>query len=439
MSTPETASRLTRRDFGATAAASLSTFAAASLLAPRVFAADTPAEPLPPVKLAVMGLNGRGKYLASLFLGFPQVEVAWLCDPDESVIPAAIKAVTDKGKPAPKVDKDFRKALEDESVTALVCAAPDHWHALATVWGCQAGKDVYVEKPACHSPWEGRKMVEAARKYGRVVQVGSQRRSGAELRDIRKVIDSGEIGKVHYVRTWITSTRPNIGKVAPSAAPPHLDFSLWAGPGSAKEYKSNLVHYHWHWRWDYGTGECGNNGIHALDVARMGLDLGAPLSVACGGGKHFFDDDQETPDTQLATFEYPGLTVSWEHRTWSGRGIDGEGFGVEFYGTKGTLLTTGAGWTIFDGKKEVRKEPGTDAMKPHAQNFLDCIRTREQPNADVEIGHKSALLCHLANIAWRTKSVLDFDPATETIRNNPAAQALLRREYRTGFEIPSSV
>ncbi len=435
MSTTDTTHLLTRRDFGA----ALSTIAAASALAPRVFAADTPADPVPPVKLAVMGLNGRGKYLASLFLGFPQVEIAYLCDPDESVIPSALKTVTDKGKAAPKIEKDFRKALEDDSVTALVCARPRPLARPGDRVGLSGTEGRLRRETRLPFAVGRRKMVEAARKYGRVVQVGSQRRSGAELRDIRNVIESGEIGKVHFVRTWITSTRPNIGKVAASAPPSHLDFSLWAGPGSAKEYKTNLLHYHWHWRWEYGTGECGNNGIHALDLARMGLDLGAPLSVSCGGGKHFFDDDQETPDTQLALFEYPGLTVQWEHRTWSGRGVDGEGFGVEFYGTKGTLLTNGAGWTIFDGKKEVRKQPGTDAMKPHAQNFLDCLRTREKPNADVEIGHGSALLCHLANIAWRTKAVLDFDAATETIKNNPAAQSLMRREYRSGFEIPSSV
>jgi predicted dehydrogenase len=428
--------RLSRRAF---VGSSLAATGGLLALQPRLFAGAAEKAELPPVKLAVMGVNGRGKFLTTLFQGFPNVEIAYLCDPDETVLPAAVKLVTDKGNPAPKVVSDFRRALEDDSVTALICAAPDHWHALATIWACQAGKDVYVEKPCCHNPYEGRKMIEAARKYGRVVQVGSQRRSGTDLAEIAGVIASGELGDVNYARCWINSVRPGIGKEVVTAPPPTLDFNLWAGPGPGNDYKKNLVHYHWHWRWAYGTGECGNNGIHALDVARWGLGVGAPKYVTCGGGVRFFEDDQETPDTQLATFDYDNCTISWEHRTWSDRGIDGENFGVEFYGSKAMLATHGKGWTIYEGKKEVRKREGTALEQPHAENFLKCISTREKPNADIEIAHQSTLLCHLANIAWRTRSALEFDAANETIVGNPAAQALMRREYRKEFEVPSSV
>jgi predicted dehydrogenase len=413
----------------------------AAALAPQLYAEEETAAPeRPPVKLAVMGLNNRGKQLLPGFVEVPGVEIAYLIDPDSDTVPAALKIVQDGGKPMPRVEKDFRVALDDNSVTALVCAAPDHWHALATILACQAGKDVYVEKPCCHNPIEGERMIAAARKYQRVVQVGTQRRSGADLQEAVKEIQSGKLGKVNFVRCWITSTRPSIGHEQPTPPPSNLDFNLWCGPGPDKEYKKNLVHYHWHWRWDYGTGECGNNGIHALDIARWGLGIDFVDLVTSGGGKYFFDDDQETPDTQLATFETPGACIQWEHRTWSPRGIDGEGFGVAFYGSQATLVTNGRGWVIYEGggktEKIVAKHDGSELEKAHKANFLECIATRAKPNADIEIAHKSTLLCHLANIAWRTRSVVRYDKERQTIVGNDPAAQLLGRTYRKGFELP---
>ena len=435
---------LDRRDFLKTA----STVAASGLatsLAARAHAAGASEESKtdrPPIRLAMMGVNSRGKQLLPGFAGIPGVEIAYICDPDSDTIPSAVKIIEEAGKPSPKIEIDFRVALDDPSVTALVCAAPDHWHALATILACQAGKDVYVEKPCCHNPIEGKQMVAAARRYGRVVQVGTQRRSGADMAGLVKEVQSGRLGDVRFVRCWITSTRPSIGHVAPTPAPANLDFNLWCGPAPDHGYRTNLVHYHWHWRWDYGTGECGNNGIHALDVARWGLGIDFPNSVTCGGGKYFFNDDQETPDTQLATFEVPGACIQWEHRTWSPRGIDGETFGVVFYGSKATLVTNGRGWTVYEGtgKNETvvaRDESGShDQQKAHQQNFVDCIASREKPNADIEINHRSTLLCHLANIAWRTRSVVQFDKDREAIVGNAAATDLMGRTYRKGFELP---
>ena len=212
---------------------------------------------------------------------------------------------------------DFRRALDAREVDLLVCAAPDHWHALATVWACQAGKDVYVEKPCSHNPAEGRAMVRAARTHQRVVQVGTQRRSAEDLIAAVERVRSGRLGKVHLARAWIASVRPNIGHVAPTAPPASLDFDLWAGPAVDPHYQKNLVHYHWHWRWLYGTGECGNNGIHGLDIARWALGVDAPEYVSSGGRKYHFDDDQETPDTQFATFDFADAAIEWEHRTWN--------------------------------------------------------------------------------------------------------------------------
>ncbi len=390
-----------------------------------------------PVRLAVMGLNGRGKGLLNGFCAHSNVEIAYLCDPDSNTFPAALKVVEGRGKKTPKTVADFREALADKDVTALVCAAPDHWHALATVWACQAGKDVYVEKPVSHNIREGEAMIAVARKHKRVVQAGTQRRSASDLMEAVKLIREGKLGEVDMVRAWITSERPSIGKVQPSQPPENLNYDLWCGPGPSDAYKTNLVHYNWHWRWDFGTGECGNNGIHALDVARWGLGVEYPDIVTCGGGKYFFDDDQETPDTQLATFDFPNACIQWEHRTWNKRGIDGQTYGVTFYGRDATLVVGSRGWKMFKGEKEIQKNDGSDMESAHITNFLDCLVSRDKPNGDIEIAHRSTQLCHLANIAWRTRSTVKFDGAKGEILDNPAASALLGRTYRKGFELPT--
>lgn len=430
-------SPLNRREFLGSSAAGLGLAA----LQAGVFAAEEAKSQAAPVRMAVMGVNGRGRGLLSGFCGFPQVEIAYVCDPDADTIPGALKIVDDKGKKTPKVEKDFRVALEDPNVDVLVCAAPDHWHALSTVLACQAGKDVYVEKPVSHNPVEGRRMVEAARKYNRVVGAGTQRRSSPHITEAVQKIRDGKLGDLAFVRAWITSQRPNIGQEPVTSPPPNLDFDLWCGPAANDGYKKNLVHYHWHWRWEYGTGECGNNGIHALDVARWGAGVEYPEHVVCGGGKFVFDDDQETPDTQLATFDYGNLAIQWEHRTWSPRGLEGDNFGIVFYGSDATLALHSKGWSIYalENKKEVEVESGksSDHEKPHLENFLNCVASREKTNADIEIGHRSTLMCQLANIALRTRSTVKFDGKTESIVDNAPATALLGRTYRKGFELPT--
>jgi predicted dehydrogenase len=443
--------RVTRRMFlevGAaavvTAAAGKSTTGAGGASAsPRVVRSAEPAAHVTeraPLRVAVMGVNGRGRQLLPSFLEFPEVEITHICDPDSSVIPPAIKLVTEQGRKPPTAVRDFRKALDDPKLDVLVCSAPDHWHALATILACQAGKDVYVEKPVSHNVVEGRRMVEAARKYNRVVQAGTQRRSSEELALAVERVRGGRLGKVHLARTWITSVRPNIGHDPVAAPPASLDFDLWAGPAVDPHYKKNLVPYHWHWRWLYGTGECGNNGVHFLDIARWGLGVDAPQFISCGGRKYYFDDDQETPDTQLATFDFADAAIEWEHRTWSKRGVEGSDYGIVFYGTEATLVAVDNGWKIYHDRKLVEEHPATghaEWIRRHIRNFLDCRLTRERPAADIEIGHRSTTLCHLANIAWRTRATLRFDGATETIADNPAASALLGREYRNGYKLPA--
>jgi predicted dehydrogenase len=414
----------------------LGTTAAATTLT-ALTAAGTAAKPSEKIALAVMGVHGRGRGLLSGFANLDGTEIAYIIDPDSNVLPSAVKFVEEKQKRTPKTEKDVRKVLEDKDVDALVIAAPDHWHALATVWACQAGKHVYVEKPVSHNLVEGRRMVEAARKYNRIVQAGTQRRSAPHFLSAAEFLRAGKLGKVPFVRTWIAGPRPSIGHKKDGPVPAGVDYSLWLGPAPQRPFNPNRFHYNWHWNWDYGTGELGNNGIHALDAVRLLLDLDAPLHITGAGGKFFYDDDQQTPDTQIATFDFPGCTVIWEHRIWSKTGVEGEPWGVTLYGEKGTLLFDKKGWHVVDGVQASDK--AGDHERPHLQNFLDSIRESKRPNADIEEGHKSTRLCHLGNIAVRTGRALRFDARTETLIDDREANRLLGRTYRTPFVLPEKV
>jgi len=413
-----------RRDFVIVSAA---TYAALSVRA-YAGAADRPNEK---IILAVMGVHGRGLGLIQGFSGFDDVQIAYICDPDSNVIPKALAELGKRQKKEPKVEKDFRRALEDKAVTALVIGAPDHWHAPATIWGCQAGKHVYVEKPASHNLREGRLMVAAARKHDRVVQMGTQRRSGASFQSAAEFVRAGKLGKVPFARTWIAGNRPSIGKKQDAPVPAGVDYDLWLGPAPERPFNPNRFHYNWHWNWDYGTGELGNNGIHALDVVRMVLGLDAPQRVTAGGGKYFYDDDQQTPDTLVATFDFPGTCVTWEHRLWSKtRGEEGW---ITLFGERGTLVFDSKGWHVIDGVEASDK--AAEIERPHLRNFLDCIKSGKRPNADIEEGHKSTRLCHLGNIAYRLGRSLRFDAKEETIVGDDEANKLLGRRYRKGYEI----
>jgi predicted dehydrogenase len=421
---------LDRRNFLKASAAGVSALAARTAAR----AGDRPGDR---VVVAVMGLHGRGRGLLAGFAGFPDVEIAALCDPDENVLPAALKELEKRQLRTPRVEKDVRRVLENKDVTALVIAAPDHWHALATVWACQADKHVYVEKPASHNLVEGRRMVEAARRYDRVVQLGTQRRSAPQFASAAQFVRSGGLGKVPFARTWIAGQRPSIGHKENTPPPAGVDYDLWLGPAPERQFNPNRFHYNWHWHWDYGTGELGNNGIHALDAARWVLGLDAPRRVSCGGGKYFYDDDQQTPDTQVVTYDFGHTCLVWEHRIWSRTGAEGEPWGVELYGEKGTLLFDGKGWHVFDG---VTASDKTGEMeRAHQRNFLDCIKEHKKPNADIEEGHKSTRLCHLGNIAYRVGRTLTFEAETETIRGDDEANRLLGRTYRKPFVLPTKV
>ena len=396
------------------------------------------ASPSEKVVVAVMGVRGRGRGLAAGFANLPETEVAYLCDVDESVIPEVRKDVTGRQKKEPQVTADFRRILEDRSVDALVIATPDHWHALASVLAMQAGKDVYVEKPISHNVREGRVMIQAAERYGRVVQCGTQSRSGAHFRSAVEYLRSGKLGKVLVAKAVNSQRRANIGKKADGPAPSGVDYDTWLGPAPKRPFNPNRFHYNWHWMWDYGTGDMGNDGVHQVDVARWGLGATSPTAVTCSGAKLYFDDDQETPDTQMATIEYPGQMLIFEQRIWAPYREHGYSNGNVFYCENGYLLLGAEGWKAFGPGDEPGPTSGpSERDRAHLEDFVAGVKTRKKTNAAVEDGHYSALACHLANIAYRTGRRLRFDPEKETIPGDREAARLLTREYRKPWTLPS--
>lgn len=385
------------------------------------------------VRLGIMGVNGRGSDLAGSFAKFSDAEIAYICDVDERAIAKGQKAAAGD-RPAPRAVKDFRRILDDPTVDALVIAAPDHWHGPATILACAAGKHVYVEKPVSHNPREGELMVAAARKHRRVVQVGTQRRSMPQIIEALQKVREGAIGRVLFSRGWYNNVRGSIGRGRPAPVPSWLDWELWQGPAPERPFRDNLVHYNWHWFWHWGTGELGNNGIHALDLCRWGLGVDYPRRVSAGGGRYHFDDDQETPDTQVVTFDFGDRAITWEGRSCQRHGPEGSMFGAAFYGERGTLVIDGSGYVIFDAEdKPAPRVSGPADDAPHLRNFLDCLRSGARPNADIEDGHKATLLCHLGNIAWRVGRTLTCDPRSGRIQGDRGAEKFWSRIYRKGW------
>jgi predicted dehydrogenase len=341
--------------------------------------------------------------------------------------------------------QDLRQVLDDKAVDAVWIATPDHWHGPAAILACEAGKHVYVEKPCSHNIREGRLMVEAARKHGRVMQVGMQSRSSAMVREGIEMLRGGAIGDVLVAKAWNSQKRKDIGHSAPSEPPAGLDFDLWVGPAPMVPYRPNLLHYNWHWWYAFGSGDMGNDGVHELDIARWGLGVDEPPStVVALGGKYAFDDDQQFPDTQYVAFEFPGdgrvgrkKQIIYEQRIWSPYPEQGFENGNAFYGTKGMmLLSKSDGWSIPGGQSR----QGSASVPENHQDFLDSIRDGRRPRAEIETGHLSATLAHLGNIATRVGRTLRYDPKAERVRDDPEADRLVRRDYREGhWAIPRAL
>ena len=439
---------MVRRDFIKNSSLAAAGISLSGWAMPPAFAKNSANEK---IVVAVMGVNGRGNGMAALFARQPNCEVAYICDVDERAMEKTVENVGKVQPKKPKAQKDFRKALEDKGVDALFIATPDHWHAPAAIVGCAMGKHVYVEKPLSHNPREGELLVEAARKYNRVVQMGAQRRSGTGLNQMVADIRAGIIGDVYMARTWYANARgPSTFKEGP--VPSWLDYDLWQGPAPRRKYMEGLVHYDWHWLWHWGTGEALNNGTHEVDVARWGLGVEFPVRVASLGGRYAFKDDWETPDTQSISLEFPGnKMIIWEGRSCNRFRSEGADRGVMFFGTKGTILNPGGNsYIVYDMRGNVIKDSkdatdSTDTTNPlsgsgerlddmHVANFLNSVREGKRPTCDVEIGHRSTLLVQLGNISWRTKQTLNIDPNNGHILNNPEAEKLWSRQYERGWE-----
>lgn len=389
------------------------------------------------LNLAVVGVRGRGRSLAGEFARLGDVNVVAVCDVDERTFDPAIKAVEQSGGKRPETARDVRRLIDRQDIDALVVATPDHWHALPTIWACQAGKDVYVEKPISHNVIEGRRMVEAARKYNRIVQVGTHRRSCPLWIDAMEKIKSGVLGKVSLVRSWTVNRHVSIKKREDTPPPPGVDYDLWLGPAPKRPFNRNRFHSYWHWFWDYGTGQLGNNGIHFMDISRWGLGLAYPNFVTSGGGQFHFDGGMETPDTQVATWDYDDVAIVWEHRMWSTRGFEDQRYGIAFYGDRATLVIDNTKWQIIvDNKVSESSPPASTPTEPHARNFVHCVKSRQRPDADIEIGHISTVLCHIGNVAHRTGRRLAFHGDAEHFVGDDEANELLGRTYRDGFELP---
>jgi predicted dehydrogenase len=400
--------------------------------------------------VCVMGVRGRGGSLLSTFASLPDVDVAYVCDVDAGVLDSRAAQLAKKtGRQAKKI-KDYRRALDDKTVDALVNGAPDHWHALPTIHACQAGKDVYVEKPDAHNILEGHTMAAAARKYGRVVQLGTQGRSGHLQRNAMKHIAAGNLGKARFAKAWESSRQEAIGHPPDSDPPPGVDYDMWLGPAPKRPFNIRRFHSSWRWFFDYGTGDLGNDGVHLLDFARWGLETAVaaqgetipalPRTVSAHGGKYYFDDDQQWPDTMMVVFDYPGYVLTYELRIWTPYPLHGESEGAAVYGDNGYVVLSHRRWRAFDRKGEqLCEETGQFNDAGHAQNFIDCMRTRKRPVADLEtVGHPSSLLCHLGNAAWRAGRALHFDPEKCAFIGDEAAnQYLTRPEYRKPWVLPA--
>jgi predicted dehydrogenase len=402
------------------------------------------------IVIGVIGPGGMGSNLLESFVSQENVEIAYICDPDANRMGQATQSIEKKTGKAPKQEKDMRRVFEDKDVDAVIIATPDHWHAPATILACEAGKHVYVEKPCSHNLREGRLMIEAARRHKRVVQTGTQCRSTEHVMRAMELLHNGAIGDVLVAKAWNSQLRGSIGKAKPSDPPAQLDFDLWVGPAPMVPYQSNLLPSIWRWWYAFGTGDMGNDGVHDIDIARWGLGVKThPTKITAMGGKYFFDDDQQFPDTQYVAFEYASAGVGgkpkqliFEQRIWSPYVQEGHENGNAFYGTKGMLvLGKGKGWELFGPRNEPReKMSGRPDGGAHHRNFLECIKSSKHPNADIEIGHLSASLCHLGNIATRIGRVLRFEPESERIVNDEEASALVRRQYRQGhWAVPKNV
>jgi len=410
------------------------------------------ASPNDTVRVAVVGCGGRGNSHMGAWTNMPNVELAALVDVDDSHSERFIGNLQKRGKNPVKAFRDIRKVLDDKDIDAVSIASPNHWHTLQTIWACQAGKDVYVEKPCSHNVFESRQIVAAARKYNRIVQMGSQSRSSEALQEAVQKMKAGEFGEIYHARALCFKARNTIGKTPVEAVPPGVDYDMWCGPAPLRPFTKNRFHYNWHWFWDTGNGDLGNQGIHEVDIAYWGSGWKHPTKVTAAGGKYMFDDDQETPNTILASLEFvvdgkPKL-MTFDTRHWYNNhegGIGGERAGNTigniFYGSKGYLVIDGYNKYYSFMDRDGKPGPTRNTRDNHFENFIAAVRSRKREDltAEIEQGAWSCVLMHLANVSYRVGRTLHWDEKTWTVKNDPEANKLLTRPYRAPYIVPAKV
>lgn len=417
------------------------------------------------VNVAVIGIHGMGQSHIREYSKLKNARVIALCDVDSNLFAERVKKLfTDQGIAKPKTYIDLRKLYEDRDVDAVSIVTPNHWHTLAAIWAIQAGKHVSVEKPCCHNFYEGQKLVEAAEKYNVIVQDGAEQRSNPCAQRMADYLHAGGLGEVYMAKGLCYKWRDTIGKTPDSAVPSGVDYDLWLGPAPNRPFSINRFHYNWHWHWDYGNGDMGNQGVHEMDIARWGLGVTLPRRIVSAGGHFMFDDDQETPNTQMTVFEFPNSSgegdkkkiLQFEVRHWitNREGIKSDHLKEEnaymvsaentvgnlFYGSEGFMSKSVNHWEVYKGRDRIPGDKGA-GLGDHYRNFINAIIAHDQKvaKADIREGFYSCALIHLGNIAYRLGRSLDFDPDNMKFVNDPEADAMLTREYREPFVVPDRV
>ena len=399
------------------------------------------------LNFAVIGLNGRAyAHLAALKANKSAARVSHVCDVDNNILKKFAERTQHEMGEAPATDKDFRAILEGKDVDAITIATPDHWHAPMAIAGLQAGKHVYVEKPCSHNPAEGAMLLQAQRKYGKLVQMGTQQRSSPHTIEIVEKIHQGLIGRPYYAKAWYSNVRKSIGIGKEAPVPEQLDWDLWQGPAPRRPYRDNVHPYNWHWFRIYGTGETLNNGTHEVDVCRWALNVDYPQRVASSGGRYHFKDDWQFYDTLVTSFEYEDAMLSWEGKSCQGMKFYGRDRGSAIMGTTGTVLVDRDGYEVYDLKGAKTNEfkvggttssadlVGADSMTDaHFANFIAGIRTSEKLNAPISVGNVAVTMLQLSNIAWEINRELHLDTKDGRIQNDPDAMKMWSREYERGW------
>ena len=418
-----------RRQFIGTLAGGLALVATASLRR------TANAAPNDRVRHAVIGLGSQGRRHARTFDALPDCDVVAVCDVDPE---RRAQAISELAPSTPKAMEHFMEVLDDVSIDSVSVATPDHWHVPIALAALDAGKHVYVEKPCCHNVHEGNVLLAAVAKTGKCVQHGTQSRSGAGIQDGIKFLQDGKLGTVRLAKAINHQLREPIGRAPVSDPPPGVDYDLWLGPAPEHPFTQNRWHYNWHWFWDYGTGDMGNDGVHQLDVARWGLGAGVPEKVIASGGQLFYEDDHETPDTQLVTFDYGDRHLVYEMRLWTDYNLEGHNNGVVFYGDNGTMDIGRNGVEVTMKGEPTQKIGGGADIDENFRNFIACVKADDPSglNAPMSEGVVSATLCHFGNIGTRLGRVLQYDAKVGTFKGDEEATKMLSRTYRKGYELP---